>query len=80
MNDETDHYLDITADVCPMTFVKTRLLIEKMKPGETAEIRLSAGEPLENVPESVSELGHSVLDTSPVEGAAGVFRLLVRKN
>jgi len=80
MSVDIDHYLDITAEVCPMTFVKTRLLIERMKPGETAEIRLSGGEPLENVPESVSELGHSVLDISPLEGDSGVFRILVRKN
>lgn len=80
MDVKTDHYLDITAEVCPMTFVRTRLLIEKMKPGETAEIRLSGGEPLENVPDSVSELGHSVLDITPLDGNTGVFRLLVRKN
>ena len=30
MSESIDHYLDITEDVCPMTFVKTRLLIEKM--------------------------------------------------
>ena len=55
------HFLDITAEVCPMTFVKTRLLIEKMKPGETAEIRMVGKEPIENVPASVMELGHKVL-------------------
>ena len=31
MADITDHFLDITADVCPITFVKAKLLIEKMK-------------------------------------------------
>ena len=61
MNGIVHHYLDITDDVCPMTFVKTRLLIEKMKPGEIAEIRLTGREPLENVPDSVTELGHLVL-------------------
>lgn len=82
MSVEIDHYLDITAEVCPMTFVRTRLLIEKMKPGETAEIRLSSGEPLENVPQSVTELGHAVLEVAQVEDGADVeiFRVLVRKN
>ncbi len=61
MGDKFDHFLDITSEVCPMTFVKTRLLIEKMAAGETAEIRLTGGEPLENVPDSVSELGHRIL-------------------
>ncbi len=66
----TVHYfLDITEDICPMTFVKTRLLIEKMSPGEIAEIRLTGGEPLENVPASVTELGHKVLDIEREEAA-----------
>ena len=48
-----------------MTFVKTRLLIEKMKTGDTAEIRLVCEEPLQNVPASVTELGHIVLSLEP---------------
>jgi len=61
MPEKIVHFLDITAEVCPMTFVKTRLLIEKMESGETAEIRMVGKEPLENVPASVRELGHKVL-------------------
>ena len=56
-----DHYLDITSDICPITFVKTKLLMERMKSGEIVEIRLSSGEPLENVPRSVRAEGHTVL-------------------
>jgi TusA-related sulfurtransferase len=67
MTVNTEYFLDITAEVCPMTFVKTRLLIEKMAAGETAEIHLVGEEPLENVPASVQELGHSVLSLEPVE-------------
>ena len=61
------HFLDITADVCPMTFVKTRLLIEKMSSGEKAEIRLVGLEPIKNVPASVRDLGHTVLNIEPEE-------------
>ncbi len=67
MTIEKKHFLDITADVCPMTFVKTRLLIEKMSSGENAEIRLIGAEPIENVPASVRELGHTVLNIEPEE-------------
>ena len=67
-----DHVLDITAEVCPMTFVRTRLLIEKMAPGETALVRLVGEEPIENVPASVTELGHSVLSLEPEDpGSSG---------
>ena len=82
MTVRADHFLDITSEVCPMTFVHTRLLIEKMSSGETAEIRLKGSEPLENVPDSVTELGHTVISIEPEPGAAnsGVHCLLIRKS
>jgi TusA-related sulfurtransferase len=60
-----NYVLDITRDVCPLTFVKTKLLLERMASGETAEIRLKGAEPLENVPRSVREHGHEVLSLAP---------------
>ncbi len=56
-----NYLLDITRDVCPLTFVKTKLLLERMSPGETAVIRLTGSEPLENVPRSVRDHGHDVV-------------------
>ena len=75
-----DYCLDITDEVCPMTFVKTRLQIEKMTPGEVLEIRLKGAEPLKNVPESLAEIGHTVLATAPENGSDGIYRLLVLRN
>ena len=77
-----DCFIDITSEVCPLTFVKTKLLIESMAAGETAEVRLKGCEPLENVPRSVTEHGHTVLSLepeSPDQGAYGVHRLCLRK-
>jgi TusA-related sulfurtransferase len=73
--------IDITDEVCPMTFVKTKLLIERMKPGELLEVRLRGSEPLRNVPRSAEELGHRVLSLQPEAGAGpdGAHRLLLRK-
>lgn len=62
-----EHFLDITADVCPMTFVRTRLLIERMASGDTATIVLRGAEPIENVPASVTELGHLVVAMRPLQ-------------
>lgn len=70
MTGAADHYLDITADVCPITFVKTKLLAERMSAGQVAEVRLNAGEPLENVPRSLRESGHEVLSIEPEAGGA----------
>ena len=51
--------------MCPMTFVKTRLLIEKMWVGDVATVLLRGEEPIENVPASIAELGHTVLEMAP---------------
>ena len=32
--------LDITGEVCPLTFVRTKLLVERMAAGETADVLL----------------------------------------
>lgn len=72
------HVLDITRDVCPLTFVKTKLLIERMSSGDTAEIRLIGTEPIENVPRSVREHGHTVLSLE-AEANGGAHLLRIRK-
>ena len=59
--------LDITKDHCPMTFVKTKLQLSKMAPGDILEILLTAGEPLENVPRSIVEHGFQVLEVTQVK-------------
>jgi TusA-related sulfurtransferase len=52
--------LDITALTCPMTWVRTKLELERMAPGEELEVRCRPGEALENVPRSAREAGHDV--------------------
>jgi TusA-related sulfurtransferase len=84
MTRKPDHLLDITSEVCPMTFVKTRLLIEKMASGETALIRLTGEEPIGNVPASVKELGHAVVsmvreDGAPAPDPTAIHLLTIRK-
>ncbi len=77
-----DYYLDITQEVCPLTFVRTKLLIERMSSGQTAEIRLKGTEPLENVPRSLREHGHEVLSLEPAAGGPdtdGTYVLRIRK-
>lgn len=56
-----DQELDITQDTCPMTFVRTRLALDRMRSGQVLRIRLRGQEPLRNVPRSATEQGHRVL-------------------
>ena len=77
-----DFYLDITSEVCPLTFVKTKLLIEKMETGQVVQVRLKGAEPLENVPRSAREQGHAILGMEPEDpdaGPDGVHILRIRK-
>jgi len=69
--------LDVTGEHCPMTFVKTKIALEDMAAGEVLELLVPAGEPLDNIPRSVSEEGHKVLSTEAVSPA--VYRLLIEK-
>jgi len=52
--------LDISGLTCPMTWVRTKLELERMAAGEALEVRCSPGEALENVPRSAREAGHGV--------------------
>lgn len=65
MNTKAVFHLDITADVCPITFVKTKLMLEKMPVGAILAVRLKGAEPLDNVPRSVRAHGHEVISLEP---------------
>jgi len=52
--------LDITGLTCPMTWVRTKLELERLAPGDVLAVRCPAGEALENVPRSAREAGHDV--------------------
>ncbi len=44
-----------------MTFVRTKLQLERMSPGEILRVRLRGDEPLRNVPRAARDEGHTVL-------------------
>ena len=52
--------LDIRDVTCPLTWVRTKLALEAMAPGEELLVLLAGGEALENVPRSAREAGHEV--------------------
>lgn len=61
MSIQADHDIDITGEVCPMTFVRTKLRLERMHPGEVLAVRLRGDEPLRNVPRAARDEGHVIL-------------------
>ncbi len=74
----SDFFIDITSDTCPMTFVKTKLRLEKMEKGQVLEVLLNDGEPLKNVPLSAKELGHSILCTE-AQNDGKTYKLWIEK-
>lgn len=69
--------LDIMKEHCPMTFVKTKIELAKLKEGDILEVLLSEGEPLENVPRSATEQGFNVLSVEFVEGTT--HKVIIKK-
>ena len=71
------HVLDITKEHCPMTFVKTKIELSKLQPGDILEVLLAEGEPLDNVPRNAREQGYNVLSVEHVEGTT--HRVTIKK-
>jgi tRNA 2-thiouridine synthesizing protein A len=68
--------LDITGEHCPMTFVKVKLALSQMQSGEELDVALNEGEPLSNVPRTVTEQGDEVLS---IRQEGGMHHVLIRK-
>ena len=52
--------LDLTGVPCPLNWVRARLALEELRPGDELALRLDAGEPRQSVPQSASQDGHAV--------------------
>lgn len=60
-----------------MTFVKAKLHLEQLEPGDITEILLTVGEPLDNVPRTATEQGYQVLESIHVRD--NIHKLIIRK-
>lgn len=72
-----DNEIDITKEICPMTFVKTKLKLETMSVGQVLEVTLREGEPLINVPKSVEQDGHKILD---LHQEGDIYKLVIERS
>jgi len=61
-----DKELNIKGEVCPYTFVKTKLALETLSAGEILKIIVDHLPATENVPRSLKGEGNEVLDVSPI--------------
>ena len=74
---QPDAELDLRGVICPYNFVKTKLKLEAMEQGQILSVLLDDGDPIRNVPRSVSNEGHIILSQDRVEGSS--YRILIRR-
>jgi len=70
---KTDASIDLRGVMCPINFDETKLLDQ----GQVLEVILDSGEPIQNVPKSIKEEGHKILEVKKEDD--GYFRLKVQK-
>jgi len=71
-----DAQLDLRGTPCPINFVRTKLRLEQMAPGSLLEVWLDPGEPIEQVPDSLTMEGYRI---EQIEDRTGFFAILVRR-
>ncbi len=67
--------LDLRGTPCPLNFVRTKLKLQQMKPGALLDVWLDPGEPIEQVPDSLTMAGYLVIG---LEEREGFFTLRVK--
>lgn len=71
----TDRQADFRGVICPLNYVKTKMLLDRMRAGETLSVLLD--EPgTRNVPDSVRQDGHSVL---AIDQVGTHWKVVIRK-
>lgn len=61
-----DQQLDLKGEVCPYTFVKSKLALEDMDSGQVLRVVVDHLPAVTNVPRSLSNEGHSVLEVTQI--------------
>lgn len=74
----SENELDIRGEVCPLTFVKSKLALEMIDIGDTLRIIVDYEPAIDNVPRSFESEGHQVLGIETL--AAGEWAISVKKN
>jgi len=68
--------LDLRGVECPTNFVKVKLALEDMEPGDEIEVIVDDGEPFKNVPRSIKEDGHKIVKVEKIDN---YWKLLIKK-
>lgn len=72
-----DRELDIQGEVCPYTFVRSKLILEQMEKGQILKVIVDHPPAIENVPRSMQAEGNKVLGVEKVGDR--LWHILVEK-
>lgn len=70
--------LDLAGEVCPFTFVRTKLALEELPAGATLLVRVTHAPAATNVPRSAAEWGQTVLGVAP--SGVGRWDIWIRRS
>lgn len=70
--------LNVTREHCPMTFVRTKIQLSKLRDGDILEVLVNKGEPLDNIPSSAIEQGYRILSVSESE-TKDQYKIVIQK-
>ncbi len=74
---KADRELDLRGEVCPFTFVKSKLIIEQMNIGEVLKVILDYYPSVENVPKSMKDEYQEVLAVKQI--GENLWEVYIRK-
>jgi TusA-related sulfurtransferase len=72
-----DKEINLKGEVCPYTFVKSKLAIEEMEPGAILRVIVDYFPATKNIPRSMEYEGNKVLKVSPINGTD--WEIIVQK-
>ena len=66
--------LDLRGEVCPFTFVRTRLLLETLAVGAVVAVEVDHEPATRSIPRALREWGQGVLEVRALDGGAWLIR------
>jgi TusA-related sulfurtransferase len=75
---QPSYCLDLRGTPCPLNFIRSKLALETLEPGQWLQVELDAGEPERLVAAGLREAGHRVeLEPMAATGDGSAVRLLI---
>ena len=76
---EPGHELDLCGELCPFTFVRTKLALEELAMGARLRVIVDHEPAIRNIPRSAAEWGQEVVAVLPAGAAPGTWAIDLRK-